>query len=144
MRNTSLYIISYLSPIKYNTLQNNILLRKQIYVPKKIVGTVFQIIVIIISFFFYPFTSFHLFFHPSLHMAGTSVCEILLLQCLFLQVLILCLFTQRKMATVCFPVDCLLIQLHFLKNRSCEKSEFIILHTKNYWRLLVLNPVSHW
>ena len=63
-------------------------------------------------------------------------------QGLFLQVMMLCLFTQRKIATVSsrWHAD----EATFFKNQSCTKCKFILLRTKNYWRLLGLNLNPRW
>ena len=62
------------------------------------------------------------------------------LQGLFLQALMLCLFAQKKIASL-FPVDGMLIHWHFLKNRSRALCKFILSRTKNSWHL---NPSPHW
>ena len=66
------------------------------------------------------------------------------LQGIFLQVLMLYRFGSEKDSHNLFPVDDVLIQLHFLKNQSPKLCKFILSRTENSWCLLGLNPGPHW
>ena len=78
-----------------------------------------------------------------LHLAGTSVCEVLLAGPISSGVDVVP-FCSEEESYSSFPVDGVLVQWHFLKSQSITLCKFILSDTKNSWCLLGLNPDPRW